>query len=133
MNVDASSALTFFDTAVRPSVVTGTGDQRSFRDLLGVSRSRTPPAPDGATPEERAEIDEQREKESREAAESMIARLFLEPVLHSARENSQAAPPFAPTDAEKQFGSFIDARVALDVVKAARLPIVDRLARDLLA
>jgi len=132
--IDGSSALTFFDTVVRPSVVLGTGDQREFQDVLGVARasSRTAPAGADATEEERAAIDEQRAKESREAAEMMIARLFIEPVLASAREHSQAAPPFAPTDAEKQFGALTDAKLALNVVKAARLPIVDRLARDLL-
>lgn len=126
---DASTAVLASRTG---AVVRGTDDQRAFRDLLGISRRRTPEAPADATAEERAAADAARERESREIAEAMVAKVFLEPVLASAREHSQAAPPFAPTDAEKQFGAFTDARMALEVVRAARLPIVDRLARDLL-
>ncbi|GJM17895.1 MAG: hypothetical protein DHS20C14_01080 [Phycisphaeraceae bacterium] len=123
--------------SVRPpaglGVIRGDESQRSFRDVLGMARSRTPELGADASPEARAANAEARAAESRDAAEQFVAKTFIEPVLSSVRENSQAAPPFAPTQAEQQFRAMADARLAIDVVKRANLPIVDRLARDLLA
>lgn len=72
------------------------------------------------------------EAEATRTAEALVADIFIKPLLASVRNSSTAPPPFAPTQAEKQFGGMLDATVARDVVHAARLPIVDRLARDLL-
>lgn len=117
----------------RPSVLRGSEAQQSFRDVLGIARGRTPPARAEARPQERAAIQAARAEETRRTAEQFVAKAFVEPVLASLREHSQAAPPFAPTQAEKQFRALADARLAQDVVRHARLPIVERLARDLLA
>jgi len=48
------------------------------------------------------------------------------------RETSNAAPPFAPTQAEKQIRALQDASVAQQIVHASRFPVVDRLARGML-
>ena len=133
--MDAPPTIGGLDTPVfaRPaSVLRGSDDQRSFQDILGIASGRTPPAGPDATPEEREAIHVRRTQETRRAAEQFVAKAFIEPVLASVRESSQAAPPFAPTPAELQLRSLADARLAQDVVKHARLPIVDRLARDLL-
>jgi Rod binding domain-containing protein len=69
---------------------------------------------------------------ARGAAEQFVAVTFVEPVLKQLRETSQAAPPFAPTRGEQQFRALLDARFAHEIVRAARFPLVDRLAADLL-
>lgn len=83
-----------------------------FSALLG--RTISPP---DATPEERA----------RKAAEQIVAVALVQPILKQLRESSQAAPPFAPTQGEKQFQSLMDAQVAQQVVGSKRFALVDRI------
>ncbi len=99
-----------------PAALRGDGAQASFRDALGIARTA-----------------HSTEEGARDAAEQFVAKTFLEPLLKSVRESNQAAPPFAPTQAEKQFRAFADAQLAVEIVKRSDMPIVDRLARDLLA
>lgn len=66
----------------------------------------------------------------REAAEQLVSATFITPVLSQVRESGMAAPPFAPTPGEKQFGALLDQRIADEIVKSSSLPIVDRLTRD---
>ena len=66
----------------------------------------------------------------REAAEQLVSATFITPVLSQVRESSMAAPPFAPTQGEKQFGAMLDQRLADEIVKSSRLPMVDRLTRE---
>jgi len=68
--------------------------------------------------------------EIREAAEQLVSATFITPVLSQVRESSMAAPPFAPTQGEKQFGAMLDQRIADEIVKSSRLPMVDRLTRE---
>lgn len=68
---------------------------------------------------------------AREAAEAFVAVALVQPMLAAARESSWAAPPFAPTQGEKQFGALMDAHVAREVTRAARFPLVERLARQM--
>lgn len=65
--------------------------------------------------------------EVRDAAEQLVSTAFIAPVLRQIRESSEAAPPFQPTPAEKQFGSMLDAQTAQAIVQASDLPIVERL------
>ncbi|GIK18508.1 MAG: hypothetical protein AMXMBFR77_00840 [Phycisphaerales bacterium] len=90
--------------------------QRTFAESLSIAERR----PDGTR------------ASARETAEKLVAITFVEPVLKRQRESDGAAPPFAPGPGEKQFRALLDSRVAHDIVRAARLPIVDRLAHDLL-
>lgn len=71
--------------------------------------------------------------EIRSAAEQLVSATFIMPVLTQVRESSMAAPPFAPTPGEKQFGSMLDQRLADEIVRSSRLPIVERLTRDFAA
>lgn len=71
--------------------------------------------------------------EIRAAAEQLVSATFIVPVLTQVRESSMAAPPFAPTPGEKQFGSMLDQRLADEIVRSSRLPIVERLTRDFAA
>ncbi|MCC5824502.1 MAG: hypothetical protein LAT64_09710 [Phycisphaerales bacterium] len=97
--------------------------QRSFAEALGAARRA-----------EGLEALEERDaaNRAREAAEQLVSTTLVLPVLKQLRESNNAAPPFGPTDAEKQFGSLLDHRLAHDIVKGANFPMVDRLARDLL-
>lgn len=106
-----------------PSFGTGLGAQRSFAAALGAARrAEGIEAREGRTDEAKA----------REAAEMLVSTTLVEPVLKQLRESNNAAPPFGPTPAEKQFGALLDHRLSHDIVKSANFPMVDRLARDLL-
>lgn len=69
--------------------------------------------------------------QAREAAEQLVATTFIQPILKRMRDSSQAAPPFAPTQAEKQFGSILDSTLAGRIVKKADWSLVDRIATDM--
>jgi len=69
---------------------------------------------------------------TRRSAEQLVSVTFIQPMLRSMRESSQAAPPFAPTQVEKQFGPMLDARMADAMVRSSNWAIVDRIERDLL-
>lgn len=68
---------------------------------------------------------------AREAAEQLVATTFIQPILKRMRDSSQAAPPFAPTRAEKQFGSILDSTLAGRIVQKADWSLVDRIERDM--
>ncbi len=106
-----------------PSFGSGLTAQRSFAAALGAARHA-----------EGIDARENRSKEAkaREAAEMLVSTTLVEPVLKQLRESNNAAPPFGPTPAEKQFGALLDHRLCHDIVKSANFPMVDRLARDLL-
>ncbi|WP_323209511.1 hypothetical protein [Nodularia spumigena] len=89
--------------------------QRSFAETLSIA-DRGPLA---------------RPAQAREIAESFVAVALVEPALKQARESTWAAPPFAPSQAEKQFGSMMDSHVAREVTRAANFPLVERLARNM--
>ena len=71
--------------------------------------------------------------EARNSAEQLVSLALVEPTLKLLRESSMAAPPFAPTGAEKQFGAMLDSQRAADIVQSANMVLVDRLTRDLLS
>jgi Rod binding domain-containing protein len=93
-----------------------TNDQQSFSAVL----SRAKP---GETAEERA----------RTGAEQLVSTALVQPVLKSLRESNNAAPPFAPNQAERSFRSLMDASLAQRMVHSQHWGLVDRLARSLLA
>jgi hypothetical protein len=73
-----------------------------------------------------------REQRAREGAEQLVAQTFVLPLLKQLRESDRTAPPFAPTQAEKQFRALMDAELAQQLVRAGRFGLVERVARDLL-
>lgn len=72
------------------------------------------------------------EVEAREAAERLVSSAFIQPILESLREMNNAAPPFGPTQGEKQFAPLLDAQLADRYVAAQNFPLVDRIAQQLL-
>lgn len=95
--------------------------QREFAAIL--SRGMERPGAKQATPQEQA----------KDAARQLVSIALVQPLLSQLRETSQAAPPFAPTSAERQFRAMSDAQIAQDIVKASNFPLVDVLARQMLA
>lgn len=69
--------------------------------------------------------------EARRAAERLVSVVLVQPILKQVRETNQAAPPFAPTSGQKQFQSMLDAKLAQEITRSARFPLVERLARDM--
>lgn len=116
MNLTSLNMLTGDLSGLAPSEQSATADQaQHFAEL--VERAKK-----GTTAEE-----------IREAAEQLVSATFIKPILNQIRESNDAAPPFAPTQGEKQFGALMDQRIADEIVKSSRLPIVDRLTRDFAA
>ena len=95
--------------------------QRDFASIL--ARRVEGPGAVEQTPKERAT----------DAARQLVSIALIQPMLAQLRETSKAAPPFAPTSAERQFRAMSDAHLAQDIVKAANFPLVDVLARRMLA
>lgn len=70
-------------------------------------------------------------KQAAEAARDFVAIALVQPVLAQMRAHNQAAPPFAPGPAEKQFGAIVDAQIARQIVRKSGYALVDRIAADL--
>lgn len=68
---------------------------------------------------------------ARRAAEDFVAMAFVQPLLAQLREGNNAAPPFAPGPAEKQFGEIMDQVLSRQIVRASSFGLVDRLEADL--
>ena len=115
MLIEPSLQLQPRDDALPPALGLRS-DQRSFAEVLSIA-DRGPLAPS---------------TDPREVAETFVAVALVQPLLAEARKSSWAAEPFAPSDAEKQFGALMDAHVAREITRAARFPLVDRLAHDML-
>lgn len=93
-------------------------DQKAFTQIMGREVDRLRGKPDPA--------------KTREAAQNFVAIALVQPVFKQLRSTNNAAAPFAPTKAEQQFQSMIDAQLAQKMVKSGNWPLVDRLAQDML-
>lgn len=78
---------------------------------------------------EREQTPEQR---ARTGAEQLVAQALVNPMLKQMRQSSQAAPPFAPSQAEKSFRGLMDAELSQRMVRSGNWALVDRLAQDML-
>lgn len=96
-----------------------TSNQRDFAEILGIANRMSQPTE--TDPQTRA----------RQAAEQFVAQVLVQPMLAEVRNASTQPPPFGPGNAEKQFGSIIDAQRAMDMVRGSGWSIVDRVAADL--
>lgn len=102
-------------------------EQSEFARILSMAE----PAAHSSAPADPAGTGTRADARARDAAEQLVAKVLVEPILKQMRESNHAAPPFAPTDGEKQFQSMLDAKLAHRITSAARFPLVDRLAHDL--
>jgi Rod binding domain-containing protein len=71
------------------------------------------------------------EETAREGAQQFVAITLVQPLLKQLRETNGAAAPFAPSSAELQFRSMMDAQLAQRIVRASGFGIVDAIARSL--
>ena len=90
--------------------------QADFASILGRAKSAE------LTPEQRA----------REGAEQLVAVSLVQPILKQMRENTWAAAPFAPNQAERTFRGMMDSEFAQRLVKSGRWGLVDAVARRVL-
>jgi Rod binding domain-containing protein len=94
-----------------------TDDQDLFSQVI--SRAK---AGSNQTPEQRARL----------AAEQLVSTALVQPIFKQMRESNNAAPPFAPNQAERTFGSMLDATLAQRMVSSQHWGLVDHLARRML-
>ena len=69
---------------------------------------------------------------ARASAEQLVSIALIEPALRAVRESGGAAPPFAPTPAERRFGAMLDAHRAVEIARSTHMPLVERIAADML-
>ncbi len=117
MSIHAVSTSPFTPSSAHDAAVPLAADQASFSQVL--AQATRLPSKAGA-------------EEARDAAQRFVASTLINPILTQLRESSEAAPPFAPSTAEKQFRALMDAELAQRITRAAHFPLVDRLAHDLL-
>lgn len=72
------------------------------------------------------------EQLARRSAENFVSMTLIQPLLKQLRSSTNAAPPFAPTDGEKQFQGLMDGELAQRIVRTAQFPLVDRIAHDIM-
>lgn len=104
--------------SIAPTRTDLAASQRSFLSVLGKQVEE----PAATTAEQRA----------RQVAEQMVSISLVQPMLKQLRSSNNAAPPFAPTEGEKQFRALTDADLAQQIVHAKQFPLVDRLAHIML-
>lgn len=81
----------------------------------------------------RAGVEPTAQERAHATARELVAIALVQPTLKALRESNQAAPPFAPGDAERRFGSMLDAEHAQRIVNSANFPLVAAVRDRLLA
>jgi Rod binding domain-containing protein len=97
-----------------------TGRQDDFASVIARARKQIEDSPSS------------REAAAKESAREFVAVTLVQPLLKQLRDTSQAAAPFAPSGAERQFRSMLDAQMAQRIVRASNFGIVDAVARNLM-
>lgn len=69
--------------------------------------------------------------EARESAEELVAIALVQPILSQMRSSNQAAEPFKPNEAERTFGTMMDAILARRLVHSSSWGLVDSVAQRL--
>lgn len=72
------------------------------------------------------------ERQAHKTAEEFVGMTLVQPILTMLREQSDAAPPFAPGAGEKAFGPLLDAELAKRITHAKGFGLIDVVARNLL-
>jgi Rod binding domain-containing protein len=60
-----------------------------------------------------------------DVARDFVAMALVQPTLKMMRESNHAPPPFGPGEAEKKFGSMLDAQQARSIVGSKNFPLID--------
>ncbi len=96
-------------------------DQASFKSVLGRVGTTT----------SSQTIKNGEKDEARESAEELVAIALVQPILSQMRSSNQAAEPFKPNEAERTFGSMMDAILARRLVHSSNWGLVDNVAQRL--
>lgn len=98
------------------------GDERdSFASVMGRVSATTDPRTNTSGEKD----------EARESAEELVAIALVQPILSQMRSSNQAAEPFKPNEAERTFGSMMDAILARRLVHSSNWGLVDTMAQRL--
>lgn len=73
-----------------------------------------------------------RETQAQKAAEGLVSNTFIEPILKQIRDSNNTPAPWGPTNAEKQFSSLLDTKLADKIVHSSNFPLVQRITQQLL-
>lgn len=72
------------------------------------------------------------EAKALDTAHKLVSTTLIKPILAQARAARDAPAPWGQTQAEKQFGSLLDNRIADDIAKSSSFPIAQRIAQNIL-
>lgn len=100
--------------------------QQSFEQALGRAQSRVQASSQSASASTRTQ------EEARAAAEELVARALVQPIMSKLRESRDTAAPFGPNEVERAFGSISDAQFADRLTKSGNWPLVDVVAQRIL-
>lgn len=112
----------------RPAFDTRKQQPKDTNPLSGANTGPLAQAPKPAADEDT----ESQATRARTAAEGLVSTTFIEPILKQMRESNNTPPPFGPSNAEKQFASLLDTKLADEIVHAANFPLVERITAQLL-
>ena len=73
-----------------------------------------------------------RETQAQKAAEDLVSNTLIEPILKQIRDSNNTPAPWGPTQAEKQFSSLLDTKLADKIVHSSNFPLVQRITQQLL-
>lgn len=94
--------------------------QRSFEKALGKAQGQN-------VHKKESKLDE-----ARAAAEELVARALVQPILSKMRESRDTAEPFGTTEVERAFGSISDAQFADRLTKGGNWSLVDAVAQRIM-
>lgn len=94
--------------------------QRSFEKALGKAQGQN-------VHKKESKLDE-----ARAAAEELVARALVQPILAKMRESRETAEPFGTTEVERAFGSISDAQFADRLTKGGNWSLVDAVAQRIM-
>lgn len=97
---------------------------RSFEQALGRAQGRVQ-SPDAIPATAK-------QTQARAAAEELVARALVQPILAKLRESRDAAEPFGPNEVERAFGSISDAQFADRLTKSSNWRLVDSVAQRIM-
>lgn len=98
--------------------------QRSFEQALGRTQGRAQGSDTTASTS--------KQDEARAAAEELVARALVQPIMAKLRESRDAAEPFGPNEVERAFGSISDAQFADRLTKSGNWSLVDAVAKRIM-
>lgn len=121
----APAAIAGTSSALRPERSASMATER-FQSLLAQA---APAAKEG---EPDPAIERRVREKAHASAETLVAQTLIAPLLAQLRDTNHAPEPFGVSEAEKRLGPVFDERIATQVVRRSKFPIVAQVERSLL-